>query len=58
VTVNVSGSNVLCGNKATEALDNYIKTLEKKRFRSSNKKQVIRIKIAKALRGATLQTYS
>jgi hypothetical protein len=54
----MTGSNVLKGSKATEALDNYIKKLEKKRFVSSTKKQAIRIKVAKALRAATLQTYS
>jgi hypothetical protein len=57
VTVNVTGNNVLCGSKATEALDIYIKTLEKKRFMDTTKK-AIRIKIAKALRAATLKTYS
>ena len=56
LTVNICDSNVLGGNKAAEALDKYIKRLEKRKVKGRTKKQVYTlIKTAKVLQTALTQ---
>jgi len=56
---NICDENILCGYKAAEALDKYIKRLEKHKIKGLTQKQVTTlIKTAKALRTAVIQTSS
>ncbi|HYA78251.1 MAG TPA: hypothetical protein VEF91_05990 [Verrucomicrobiae bacterium] len=57
MTVNIYDSSVLCGNKAAEALDEYIQSLEKQNVEHLTEKQVCSlIKAAKLLRTAIVQS--
>ncbi|MGD0645385.1 MAG: hypothetical protein ABSA75_10820 [Candidatus Bathyarchaeia archaeon] len=59
MTVNICDSSVLCGNKATEALDEYIQRLEKRKVEGLTENQVYTlIKTAKVLRNAIVQSKS
>ena len=59
LTVNICDDEVLCGNKAAEALDKYIQRLEERKVEGLTEKQVnTLIKTAKALRTAIVQSKS
>jgi hypothetical protein len=56
LTVNICDGKALCGNKAAEALDKYIQSLEKQKVEGLTDKQVYTlIKTAKVLRTAIVQ---
>jgi hypothetical protein len=56
LTVNICDDKALCGNKAAEALDKYIQSLEKQKVEGLTDKQVYTlIKTAKVLRTAIVQ---
>jgi len=57
LTINICTRNVLCGNQATKALDEYIQRLEKGKVEGLTEKQVYSlIKTAKVLRTAVAQS--
>ena len=57
LTVNVCDRNVLCGNQAAKALDEYIQKLEEGKVEGLTEKQVYSlIKTAKVLRTAVVQS--
>lgn len=59
LTVNIYESNVLSGNEAAKALDQYIRRLEKRKVAGRTEKQVYTlIKSAKVLRTAVVQSES
>lgn len=57
--INMCDEDILSGSKAAEALDRYIKRLEKHKIKGLTQKQVnTLIKTARALRTAVVQTGS
>ena len=59
VTVNICDEDVLYGNQAVEALDEYIRRLEKQKVEGRTQKQISTlIKMAKLMRTAIIQSES
>jgi len=59
LTVNICDNNVLCGDKAAKALDEYVQSLENQKVEHLTEKQVnVLIKTAKLLRNTIVQSNS